>query len=195
MKLKPNRLSSLVLAVSVAAVLGACGGGDALPPGATPLTAAPDKTPPTLAMSSSSAGATATGEVTFTFTFSENVGTSFTADDVVVIGGAKGAFATPSGTTATLVVVPNASSTGTLELSVAAARFSDLAGNLNAAATTLSQPLQHGGAGGLGQDRRLHRGALHRFQRRRHSGGVVWWPQCRRGQRPWRRHQQGAAYG
>ena len=140
MKLKPNRLSSLVLAVSVAAVLGACGGGDALPPGATPLTAAPDKTPPTLAMSSSSAGATATGEVTFTFTFSENVGTSFTADDVVVIGGAKGAFATPSGTTATLVVVPNASSTGTLELSVAAARFSDLAGNLNAAATTLSQP-------------------------------------------------------
>ena len=139
MKLKPIRSTFSALAVSVAAVLSACGGGDALPPGATPLTAAPDKTPPTLTVASSSAGATATGEVTFTFTFSENIGTSFTADDVVVIGGAKGAFATPSGTSATLVVVPNASSTGTLELSVAAARFSDLAGNLNAGATAISQ--------------------------------------------------------
>ena len=139
MKLKPIRHISSALAVTVAAALSACGGGDALPPGATVLTPAPDKTPPTITIASSSAGATATGAVTFTFTFSENVGTSFTADDVVVTGGAKGAFTTPNGTSATLVVTPNASSTGTLELSVAAAKYSDLAGNLNTAAVAISQ--------------------------------------------------------
>ena len=123
MTLKPIRRLSSALALTMAALLSACGGGDALPPGATPLTPAPDKTPPTLTISSSSAGATATGAVTFTFTFSENVGTSFTTDDVVVVGGGKGAFALPSGTTATLVVTPNASATGNLDVSVAAARF------------------------------------------------------------------------
>ena len=40
-----------------------------------------DTTPPTVAITSSAAGETAQGPVTFSFTFSEDVGTSFTADE------------------------------------------------------------------------------------------------------------------
>ena len=49
-----------------------------------------DATPPTAAITSSASGETAKGPVTFSFTFSEDVGTSFTADDIAVAGGTAG---------------------------------------------------------------------------------------------------------
>ena len=51
-----------------------------------------DTTPPTVAITSSAAGETAKGPVTFTFTFSEDVGDSFTAEDIAVAGGTAGTF-------------------------------------------------------------------------------------------------------
>ena len=98
-----------------------------------------DTTPPTVAITDNVPGATATGDVTFTFTFSEDVGTSFTASDVTVTGGTKGAFATVSATVSTLVVSPTAASTGTISVTVPVGSFSDLAGNNNAVAATATQ--------------------------------------------------------
>ncbi|WP_394771196.1 Ig-like domain-containing protein [Lacisediminihabitans sp.] len=96
-------------------------------------------TPLTVAISDNIPAATATGDVTFTFTFSKDVGTSFTADDVVVTGGTKGAFVRVDATHATLVVSPPANATGTVAVSVAAGTFTDLAGNANTAAATAQQ--------------------------------------------------------
>ena len=133
----PFALSAVALAATLG--LAACGGGDAEPPpkagtSTTPTAAAADTTPPTVAVSDSVSGSTATGDVTFTFTFSEDVGISFTADDVTVSGGTKGTFLRVGTTQATLVVTPTANTTGTINLSVAAGAFRDLAGNANAAA-------------------------------------------------------------
>ena len=134
------KLHTLTAFSLACAVLAGCGGGDAEAPpppaAASPpldVVPGPDTTPPTLTQIANDVSApTATGPVTFTFLFSEDVGTSFGADDIVVIGGTKGAFArTTSGAQATLVVVPIANSTGTIDVSVAAGRFSDLAGNAN----------------------------------------------------------------
>ena len=99
----------------------------------------PDVTPPTVAITDDTGGATATGDVTFTFTFSEDVGTSFTADDIDLVGGTKGAFARVNATRATLVASPPASSTGTLNVSVAPGTFADPAGIANTAAATATQ--------------------------------------------------------
>jgi large repetitive protein len=60
---------------------------------------------------------TASGPVTFTFVFSEGV-SGFTADDVVVSGGTKGAFTAISSTEYTLVVTPASNSSGTISVSV-----------------------------------------------------------------------------
>ena len=117
-------------ALAVALLVTACGGGDASGP--------PDTVPPTVTITDSEASATATGPVTFTFTFSEDVGTSFTVEDIVVTGGTASGFS-KTGNVATLVVTPPANSSGTLMVSVAAAKFSDIAGNANTAATTASQ--------------------------------------------------------
>lgn len=62
-----------------------------------------DTTPPTVAITDNISGATATGGVKVTCTFSEDVGTSFTSDDVVLTGGTKGTFTRVDGTRATLV--------------------------------------------------------------------------------------------
>jgi len=98
-----------------------------------------DTTPPAVEITSSAAGETATGPVTFTFTFSEDVGTSFTADDIAVAGGTAGAFTRVSGTLATLVVTPPANAAGTMTVSVAAGKFYDAAYNANTAAASLDQ--------------------------------------------------------
>jgi CxxC motif-containing protein (DUF1111 family) len=84
-------------------------------------------------LSDDAAETPATGPVKFTFSFSEDVGTSFSAADVLVTGGKAGAFERVSGTRATLVVTPDAGRAGTLDVNVAAGSFSDLADNANAA--------------------------------------------------------------
>lgn len=128
----PQSFRLLAVALATSALVAACGGGDPLAPA--------DTVAPTLAISSSAAGTTATGAVTFTFTFSEDVGTSFTAEDVVVTGG------TPAGTVTkvdathyTLVVTPTANASGTVAVSVAAAKFKDIANNANSATAALDQ--------------------------------------------------------
>lgn len=125
----PFQLTACVLASAL--LLSACGGGDPASP--------PDTVAPTITVTDSEAGATAAGPVTFTFTFSEDVGTTFTAEDITVTGGTAGTFTRVSGTQATLVVTPQADATGTLTVSVAALKVSDAAGNGNSAAASGSQ--------------------------------------------------------
>lgn len=96
-----------------------------------------DTTPPTVAITDNVSGS-ASGDVTFTFTFSEDVGDSFTADDVTVDAGTKGAFSA-DGTTATLVVTPPEASSGTLTVDVATGTFEDLAGNANLQGASTTQ--------------------------------------------------------
>jgi len=125
-RLPTFRLSACALATT--ALVAACGGGDAGPP--------PDTLAPTVSISSSASG-TVKGDVTYTFTFSEDVGTSFTADDVTVSGGTKAASVTKaSATSYTLVVTPIANTTGSMAVSVAASKFSDAANNANTAAAS-----------------------------------------------------------
>ena len=141
-----NRLTKLLAltatAVASSLLVAACGGGDATPPsGASAINAgttaaAPDTRVPSVTIFDDTPAATATGPVTFTFVFSKDVGTSFTASDVVVTGGTAGAFTKVSGTQATLVVAPIANSAGALNISVAAGTFSDLAGNNNTTGAT-----------------------------------------------------------
>ncbi len=72
---------------------------------------------PSVVISDNAAG-TASGPVTFTFTFSEAVN-GFTAGDVTVTNGTKGAFTGSNGDSVyTLVVTPPAGSTGTIDVSV-----------------------------------------------------------------------------
>lgn len=127
---RPNSFALLAVALAASVLVTACGGGDV---------PAPDTVAPTVTITSSAAGTTATGPVTFTFNFSEDVGTSFTAEDVVVGGGTAGAFTRVSGTQATLVVTPAASAAGSVSVSVTAAKFNDIANNPNTAAAALEQ--------------------------------------------------------
>jgi hypothetical protein len=157
------KLHTLTAFSLACAVLAGCGGGDAEapPPAAAaspPLNVVPgpDTTPPTLTQIANDVSApTATGRVTFTFLFSEDVGTSFDASDVVVTGGTKDVFLrTTSGAQATLVVIPTANAAGTIEVSVAAGKFNDIAGNANTAGATTQKaydtraPAGGGGGGG-----------------------------------------------
>ena len=97
-----------------------------------------DSTPPTVAITDDVDGDTATGKVTFTFTFSEDV-CSFTADDIVVAGGSRGSFTRIDARTATLVVPPAENSSGTIDVSMAEATFTDLPGTANTAAARAQQ--------------------------------------------------------
>jgi Bacterial Ig-like domain len=137
MKTRLDQLPLTACALAtVALMLSACGGGGAEAPPAGP-TNTPDTTAPVATITDNVSAATATGDITFAFTFNEDVGTSFTADDVTVTGGTKGAFVRLGGTGATLVVTPTANSTGTVEVSLAAGRVTDAAGNGNAVTSSL----------------------------------------------------------
>ncbi len=135
--LKP--LAALVLT----GLLAACGGGDAEAPpppvGSPPPGSGPDTTPPTVTIASDVSAPTATGPVTFTFVFSEDVGVSFDPTDIVVNGGTASAFTRVSGTQATVVVTPTPGVGGTMNVSVAAGSFTDLAGNANTSGATASK--------------------------------------------------------
>lgn len=102
---------------------------------------------PTVAITSGTAG-TATGPVTFTFTFSTDVGSSFTSDDIVVTGGTAGALTPVDATTYTMVVTPNANTTGTITVSVAAGTFTSVGGTANTAPATIGQAYNTTSGGG-----------------------------------------------
>jgi hypothetical protein len=123
-----------LLLASAALLLAACGGGDGEAPPAAPG-AQPDTTGPVVTITDSELGAVARGNITFNFGFNEDVGTSFTVDDVVVSGGTKGTFTRNSGTSASLVVIPTPNSTGTVGVSVGAGVVQDAKGNGNAVTT------------------------------------------------------------
>ena len=136
----PTRHPLLSLAAAAAAALSftfaGCGGGNAEPP--------PDDTTtvvvpavPVVTITNDVSAETATGDITFTFSFDVDVGTSFTADDVVVTGGTKGAFTRLGGSAATLVVVPPPDATGVVEIAVPAGAVSDATGAVNAAVGAL----------------------------------------------------------
>jgi hypothetical protein len=135
----PRHLTLSALSLSIAVLLSACGGGDATAPDTTTPVVVTDTTPPTVAVTNNVSGTTASDDVTFTFTFSKDVGTSFTADDIVITGGTKGTFTRVSGTQATLVVTPTANTTGSIGVSIGAGVFADTASNTNTTATTASQ--------------------------------------------------------
>ncbi|MFN0183736.1 MAG: Ig-like domain-containing protein [Aquabacterium sp.] len=134
-------LSLLAACLLAGATLVGCGGGDAEapPPPIGNRPSAPDTTPPTVQIANNVPGPVANGPVTFTFVFSEDVGVSFEAGDVVVAGGTAGGFARVDGRQATLVVTPTPGMAGQLSVSVAAGRFSDIAGNANAAAASATK--------------------------------------------------------
>lgn len=117
-------------ALAATALLSACGGG-----GTTA-----DNTPPTVAITDNISGG-ATGDVTFTFTFTFNEPvTGFTADDITVTNGTKGAFTMAgNGLSATLVVTPPSTGSGNIDIAVAAGKFTDAANNANTAAASSSR--------------------------------------------------------
>jgi hypothetical protein len=125
-----SRRRESVLLLAAALSLAACSSGS---------DGSSDTTPPTVTVTDDVTAATATGDVTFSFTFSEDVGSSFIADDVGVTHGTKGAFTRVASTLYRLVVTPEAGAAGTIEVTVAAGRFADLAGNPNAAPATATQ--------------------------------------------------------
>ena len=138
---KPGPFLSSFVALAAAAVLAGCGGGDAgapLPPVGPAAVA--DTTAPTVTIANDVSAPTATGPVTFTFVFSEDVGITFEAADVAVTGGSAGTFTRLGGTQATLVVQPTPGAAGTMTVSVAAGKFSDLAGNANTVSASASKP-------------------------------------------------------
>ena len=122
-----------------AALLAGCGGGGGGATGPAPVVTPTDVTPPTVVVTSSAAGTSLSGPVTLTFTWSEDVGTSFTSDDLVVTGGTPGAWTRLDALQYTLVVAPPASGTGDINVRVAAGRASDRAGNANTTEASLSQ--------------------------------------------------------
>lgn len=138
-----HRLTLISLALAASVQLAACGGGSA---------GAPDIFPPTVVITSDAAD-TASGPVTFTFTFNEDVGSSFTADDILVTGGTAGPLTRVSATQYTMVVTPPETTAGTIQVTVAAASFSDAVGNLNTVNPTVEQPfstIEPGASGNSG---------------------------------------------
>jgi len=131
--LPPLRAATAVAALSL--LLAACGGGSGEAPPEAPTTTVVNSAP-VLTITKSAADAVATGPVTFSFGFNRDVGTTFTADDISVTGGTKGAFSRISGTSATLVVTPTADAAGTMQIGVPAGGVTDSFGNVNAAAAT-----------------------------------------------------------
>jgi hypothetical protein len=132
-----KRVSLSTSLLLTAALLAGCGsGGDATPPPGATVVA--DTTPPTVAITDNLGTSVATGNITFTFTFSESITSTFSAANINVTGGTKGAFTKVSDTVATLVVTPLTNSSGSVQVEVAASKFSDLAGNSNTAASSLS---------------------------------------------------------
>lgn len=135
------RMSLLGLLMGIVA----CGGGSSSSStssnnngaGGTPTVVTPA---PTVALSHNVPGVLATTSFTVWFDFSEDVGTSFTADDVVLEGASKGAFTRLGQTSYSLLVNLPANTSATARVAVAAGVFSGLAGVLNTAGGAISMP-------------------------------------------------------
>jgi len=98
-----------------------------------------DRIAPTVSITNNVPGSTTNQPVTFTFTTSEPV-IGFTGDDVSFNGGTVTTpFAAAGGNTYTMTVTPLAGLVSTITVSVAADRFTDLAGNPNTAGALGSQ--------------------------------------------------------
>lgn len=119
---KSFSLSACALAASM--LISACGGGGAA-----------DSTAPTVAISASTLNA---GVITFSFVFSEDVGTSFSVEDLVISGGTAGVLSKTNGTTYSLPITPTGTA-GTISVSLAATKYSDLASNQNTSAASKSE--------------------------------------------------------
>lgn len=130
-----SRRCAAATASALSMILAACGGGSGSAP-PQPEAAVIPTGAPVVTITKSAADAVASGPVTFSFSFNRDVGTSFTAEDITVTGGTKGAFSRISGTSATLVVTPTADVAGTMVVSVPAGGVVDSVGNANAAAST-----------------------------------------------------------
>ncbi|AOM79687.1 Ig-like domain-containing protein [Pedobacter steynii] len=98
-----------------------------------------DTTAPTLAITSDVPQLKSGETANITFTFSEDPGTTFawdgTTGDVVVSGGTLGAIS-GSGLTRTATFTPTPASSGTVSITVAAATYTDVAGNNGGAGST-----------------------------------------------------------
>jgi beta-glucanase (GH16 family) len=121
------KLTAIATATSLLQI--ACGGGQA----------AIDTTPPTVTITDNTPAQIATGSVTFSFDLSEDVGSSLTAEDILVTGGSAGALTRISAKSYTLVVMPTANTTGIIHVSVPVAKFTDTTGNANTVASSASQ--------------------------------------------------------
>jgi hypothetical protein len=115
------KLSACALAASV--LISACGGG----------TESTDKVPPTVAIT---AAAGASGTAVFTFVFSEDVGTSFVAEDIVVTSGTAGTLTQVNATTYSFVATP--AGAGAVGVSLSGANFKDKALNVGVVGGTAS---------------------------------------------------------
>lgn len=135
-----HRLTLISLALAASMQLAACGGGSA---------GAPDIFPPTVVITSDAA-TTASGPVTFTFNFNEDVGSSFSDDDIVVTGGTPGPLTRVSATQYTMVVTPPETAAGTIQVTVASGSFADAVGNSNTVNPTVAVSFNTGVVGASG---------------------------------------------
>ena len=93
---------------------------------------------PTVTISDDTTGI-ASGPVTYTFTFSEVIN-GFSAEDITVTGGSKGAFTGANGDSVyTLVVDPTSNTTGNITVAIAAGSYTDLYGRPGVAKSDSSQ--------------------------------------------------------
>ncbi len=143
----PTENATGTVSVSLAAATFTDYAGNANTAAASATQAFDTTAPPTVAITDNVAATTATGDVTFTFTFSEDIGSSFAAEDVVVTGGTKGLFTAVDGRHATLVVSPTANSVGTISVSVAAGTFTDVGGAANVTGAAAQQAYDLTGTG------------------------------------------------
>jgi beta-glucanase (GH16 family) len=86
---------------------------------------------PLVVLSHSASGVSAISPFTVWFDMSEDVGSSFTADDIALEGASKGAFTKLGSTSYSLLVTPPANAVGSARVVVAAGSFSNVAGTAN----------------------------------------------------------------
>ena len=94
-----------------------------------------DTSAPTLAIGSDKAALKVGETATVTFSFSDDPGASFSAADIVVVGGTLGALS-GSGLTRSASFTPSADSSGSASIAVAGGSYADAAGNPGGAGST-----------------------------------------------------------